>query len=220
MPLVITSDTRAAWGGLKKAQSELQGMHRQLSSWGSGQIGQLGGMLGAYFGIDAALSGLRQIKAEADRLQGLARTWSPQVAQAGAGADIAELQRDRAQGLAVADIATKREGLREREAALAAGPLGASAAQDAASFGMKVDTGTSAVSHFWQALVALAQGDMDRAGMEASVSSTRMHETFGAAVDMFMPAGVGQLSAQQGKFVEQMALDELRRIATNTQGVR
>lgn len=218
MPLVITSDTRAAWGGLKKAQGELQGMHRQLSSWGSGQIGQLGGMLGAYFGIDAALNGLRQIKAEADRLQGLARTWSPQVAQAGANADIAEMDRDRAQGLAVADIAARRENLRASEAMLDASPQGLQTSRNVAAVGESLGLGLSAASHSVKAAGSFAVGDLGGAVSETLISTLRTAQMAGIGK---MPEGMGSstvAAVEEGMMAA--AVDLLRRIVLTTQGVR
>lgn len=111
LPIVITANGSQAVAGLRAVGRETKKIESSAGRWGSSQLSAVGGMLSGYFGIGAAIQGLQELYQYANKIQGLSRQWSPEVAEAHGARLIAEQKRDQAVGIAVAPVAVEREKL-------------------------------------------------------------------------------------------------------------
>lgn len=136
LPIVISANGAKAVAGLKQFQSVGQQLDRTLGKWSGAQLSGVSGILAGYLGIDAAIDGMKKIYAEADRLQGLARVYSPAVAQAYGQRMVAEHQADKAAATQIAPLAVEREQVATR---MAQPDVANKLAEASAAFGLNMD---------------------------------------------------------------------------------
>ena len=111
LPIVITANGTKAVAGMRQFQTVGKRLDDTLGKFASRQLSSVGGMLMGYLGIDAALSGLRQLYDYANKIQGLSRSYSPVVAAAYGQTKVAEQQQKKRMGQQGAPIGVEREKL-------------------------------------------------------------------------------------------------------------
>ena len=116
LPIVITADGTKAVAGMRQFQTVGKRLDDTLGKFASRQLSSVGGMLMGYLGVDAALNGMRQLYAYADKIQGLSRSYSPAVSAAYGQRKVAEHKGNQAAGLAAAPLAVEREQIATRVA--------------------------------------------------------------------------------------------------------
>ena len=95
LPLTIVADGTKAVAQLEKFKGQAGSISQKLRSFFQGEASGAVGMLSGYFGIQGAISGLKELYAMGQRVNKLSETYSPDAAKAGAQRDIAQLQNDR-----------------------------------------------------------------------------------------------------------------------------
>ena len=94
LPLTIVADGTKAVAQLEKFKGQAGSISQKLGGFFKGESSGVVGMLSGYFGIQSAISGLKELYAMGQRVNKLAETYSPDAARAGAQRDIAQLQND------------------------------------------------------------------------------------------------------------------------------
>ena len=94
LPLTIVADGTKAVAQLEKFKGQAGSISQKLRGYFKGESSGAVGMLSGYFGIQAAIGGLKELYAIGQRVNKLAETYSPDAARAGAQRDIAQLQND------------------------------------------------------------------------------------------------------------------------------
>lgn len=199
LPLTITSDVSGAVKGLRQIRaqgSQLSGMFS-----GIGGLGGMGGMLGGFLGVGTALAGIKMIMKEADKLQAMARTWSPDVAVAHGETQIAEMEQEKRRGQSIAPIALEREKMAQAQASV-----------DSSSFDTLVAAAGLQMAGTWDGmmrgldgLAALVTGNTEEA-MQAL-----------AQVEFRRQQAMGNMSMAQ-QTPDAARMEHLKEIARNTRG--
>lgn len=94
LPLTIVADGTKAVAQLEKFKGQAGSISQKLRGFFQGESSSALGMLSGFFGIQAAIGGLKELYAMGQRVNKLAETYSPDAARAGAQRDIAQLQND------------------------------------------------------------------------------------------------------------------------------
>ena len=94
LPLTIVADGTKAVAQLEKFKGQAGSISQKLRGFFQGEESGAVGMLSGYFGIQGAISGLKELYAMGQRVNKLAETYSPDAAKAGAQRDIAQIQND------------------------------------------------------------------------------------------------------------------------------
>ncbi|NDG64181.1 MAG: hypothetical protein EBY29_12075 [Planctomycetes bacterium] len=95
LPLTIVADGTKAVAQLEKFKGQAGSISQKLRGYFQGEASGAVGMLSSYFGIQGAISGLKELYAMGQRVNKLSETYQPDAAKAGAQRDIAQLQNDR-----------------------------------------------------------------------------------------------------------------------------
>jgi len=94
LPLTIVADGTKAVAQLEKFKGQAGSISQKLRGYFQGEASGAVGMLSGFFGIQAAIGGLKELYAMGQRVNKLAETYSPDAAKAGAQREIAQLQND------------------------------------------------------------------------------------------------------------------------------
>lgn len=94
LPLTIVADGTKAVAQLEKFKGQAGSISQKLRAYFQGEASGAVGMLSGYFGIQGAISGLKELYAMGQRVNKLSETYQPDAAKAGAQRDIAQLQND------------------------------------------------------------------------------------------------------------------------------
>lgn len=94
LPLTIVADGTKAVAQLEKFKGQAGSINQKMKNFFRGESSGAVGMLSGYFGIQGAISGLKELYAMGQRVNKLAETYSPDAARAGAQREIAQLQND------------------------------------------------------------------------------------------------------------------------------
>jgi hypothetical protein len=94
LPLTIVADGTKAVAQLEKFKGQAGSISQKLRGYFQGEASGAVGMLSGYFGIQGAISGLKELYAMGQRVNKLSETYSPDAARAGAQRDIAQVKND------------------------------------------------------------------------------------------------------------------------------
>ena len=94
LPLTIVADGTKAVAQLEKFKGQAGSISQKLRSFFQGEASGAVGMLSGYFGIQGAISGLKELYAMGQRVNKLSETYSPDAARAGAQRDIAQVKNE------------------------------------------------------------------------------------------------------------------------------
>ena len=94
LPLTIVADGTKAVAQLEKFKGQAGSISQKLRGYFQGEASGAVGMLSGYFGIQGAISGLKELYAMGQRVNKLSETYSPDAARAGAQRDIAQVKNE------------------------------------------------------------------------------------------------------------------------------
>jgi hypothetical protein len=173
LPLTIVADGTKAVAQLEKFKGQAGSISQKLKGFFAGEAAGAVGMLSGYFGIQSAISGLKELYAMGQRVNKLSETYSPDAAKAGAQRDIAQLQNEIKIGQLGAPNAVKSANIETQDLQNATHAMEGLAS----AFSLSITNIISAAKNSLNSVVELANGQTSKAASSFSTAFGRMMDS-------------------------------------------
>lgn len=218
LPLTITADGSKAVASLQKFRGQANSIESKISSYFKAEASGLGGMLASYFGINAALDGMKQLYEFSKKVSDIAGTYSAPVSRAQGGIAGAQVQSDIRTGKSVEMTEMERAALAIEDLNKKSSTL----AMFASAFGLQIEQLWSLIKNDFSIAINILTGDWSAALENLRTIYKRVSEAFSLFLpdwleDWLQKGGVlGEKSDSQYGSVALGGLSENDRIALET----
>lgn len=179
LPLTITADGSKAVASLQKFRGQANSIESKISSYFKAEASGLGGMLASYFGINAALDGMKQLYEFSKKVSDIAGTYSAPVSRAQGGIAGAQVQSDIRTAKSVEMLEMERAGLAIEDLNKKASTL----AMFASAFGLQIEQLWSLIKNEFSLAINILTGDWSAALENLRTIYQRVSEAF----SLFLP---------------------------------
>ena len=170
LPLTIVADGTKAVAQLEKFKGQAGSISQKLRGYFKGEASGAVGMLSGYFGIQGAISGLKELYAMGQRVNKLSEDFTPEAAKAAAQRDIAQLQNDIKVGQLGAPNAVKSANIETSDLQNATHAMEGLVS----AFSLSITNLISSAKNSLNGVVELASGQTSQAASSFSTSFGRM----------------------------------------------
>jgi uncharacterized ParB-like nuclease family protein len=173
LPLTIVADGTKAVAQLEKFKGQAGSISQKLKGFFAGEAAGAVGMLSGYFGIQGAISGLKELYAMGQRVNKLSETYSPEAVKASAQRDIAQLLNDMKISELGAPNAVKSANIETSDLQNATHAMEGLAS----AFSLSITNIISSAKNSLNSVVELAGGETSKAASSFSTAFSRMMDS-------------------------------------------